>query len=199
MKELKDIVLKKGDIVYFNDNSQTRILLECQINDIEKPNIIKIERPVKYETIYEVPKQILTLEEKEYLEAVTRPFKDKVTSTQKKINISFPDLEYIKIWLSSPTGFIDYAELPLFEKGKYYKGMEPGKEYTLKELGLFEELGVEIGDKQPVLDLQKENKELKQTINTLHQNIRNGSIKDIEEMNKLKKENIIKDILMLDM
>ena len=80
MKELKDIVLKKGDVIYF-DNGSIMLVEWCEginssgLNHDHK--IIKIERPVKYETIYETPKQILDKEEKEYLEAVCRLFKEK--------------------------------------------------------------------------------------------------------------------------
>lgn len=137
MKELKDIVLKQKDIVYFADGCEG--IIDCgddgySVEDIYGRyinQIIKIERPVKYETIYEAPKQILTKEEKEYLEAVCKPFKDKVKFI-KKCSYS---REWIGIHIDDE--YIDIL-FPYFEVGTMYKGMEPNKEYTLKELGLFE-------------------------------------------------------------
>lgn len=145
--ELKDIVLKKGDIVYFesNCNFPTSFVIDvksgltveryCEIIEIEewKPKIIKIERPIKYKTIYEAPKEILDKEEKEYLENFLRPFRRKVMYISK--NMWSVGREYIIIWLS----FNEDISLPSFKKDKMYKGMELDKEYTLEELGLFKE------------------------------------------------------------
>ena len=81
----------------------------------------------------EEKKEILDKAEKEYLENLLRPFKNKV--------------EYIrKNWFYSCHSFLEVGMgkiyetfcLPTFETNKMYKGMEIGKEYTLKELGLFE-------------------------------------------------------------
>ena len=85
MKELKDIVLKKGDKVYYYCNEMPKNFLVngydgTTAKEFESygHQIIKIERPTQYKTIYEAPKQILDKEEKEYLEAVIRPFRDRV-------------------------------------------------------------------------------------------------------------------------
>ena len=136
MKELKDIVLKKGDIVYF-ENAKSRIVDE--IYDERKlvqawnvQDIIKIERPIKYETLYEAPKQILTQEEKEYLENVIRPFKEYKQIIKKAIGFY---TQYITIDLVTLS---DTIHIPIMESGMKFKGMELDKEYTLKELGLFE-------------------------------------------------------------
>ena len=139
--ELKDIVLKKGDKITFSNKE----FLVC--NDLENwsaydaglGELIKIERPVKYETIYEAPKEILDKEEKEYLEAVIRPFRDRVVSIEKRWFIDNEEKEFIKIWLVGTIDFNEYAQLPSFEKDTMYKGMELNKEYTLDELGLFKE------------------------------------------------------------
>ena len=70
--ELENIVLKKGDMVYF-ENDMTIIEFDWENNlTIEEWNklrrsneqIIKIERP-RFETIYKAPKQILDKEENE--------------------------------------------------------------------------------------------------------------------------------------
>ena len=77
-------------------------------------------------------KQILDNAEKRYLKNVIRPFKDRVISIIKEND--FGD-DYIKIELKNG----DIAILPNFAKGTMYKGMKKEKEYTLKQLGLFEE------------------------------------------------------------
>ena len=143
MKELKDIVLKKGDVVYLEEGIERFVvnLPHLSIFEGEKAKnvnfldkIIKIERPVKYETIYETPKEILDKEEKEYLEAVCRPFKNRVRHIVKRKFERF----YIKIFLKDDSIMGDFIVLPYFEADTMYKGMELDKEYTLKELGLFE-------------------------------------------------------------
>lgn len=136
MRELKDIVLNKGDIIYFNDGtSHCNRHISGSIKDLFSKEFIekitKVERPVqiKYKTIYEAPKQILTKEEKEWLENFLRPFKNRFVYIKKRIYDSF----FIMIQLKN-----DSICLPYFKKDTMYKGMELNKKYTLKELGLFE-------------------------------------------------------------
>lgn len=75
-------------------------------------------------------KPILDIEEKAYLENVLRPFKDRVNFVHKR-----GDNEYEHIAFETDD---DFCTFPYFKKGTMYKGMEFGKEYTLKELGLFD-------------------------------------------------------------
>lgn len=82
---------------------------------------------------WEIEKPILDKKEKEYLENVIRPFKDKVCYVSKES--IYKNYEWIKIKLKND----DSASLPMFKKGSMYKGMENEKEYTLKDLGLFED------------------------------------------------------------
>lgn len=84
---------------------------------------------IEVENGYIVEKEILDEEEKEYLSAVIRPFKDRVDYIEKVENI----LEYIAIDLNN-----ERLSFPFFDKGTMYKGMELNKKYTLKELGLDE-------------------------------------------------------------
>lgn len=79
----------------------------------------------------EIEKPILDDVEKRYLEGVLRPFKDKVNFIEKQNNNIGC---YIVIDLEEDTFY-----LPYFEKDTMYKGMELDKEYTLQELGLFED------------------------------------------------------------
>lgn len=78
---------------------------------------------------------LLTKEEKEYLEGVIRPFKDKVEHIMKYYIDDDEPTEYIYIDIKN-----DFPVcLPCFEPNKYYKGLERTKRYTLKELELFKE------------------------------------------------------------
>ena len=77
-------------------------------------------------------KTLLDKEEKEYLEAVLKPFKDKVDCIEKS---EFNNLEYINIDIKRDASIV----LPNFPRDTMYNGMEINKKYTLKELGLFEE------------------------------------------------------------
>lgn len=68
-------------------------------------------------------------EEKKYLSAVIKPFRDRVKYIANVIN--YGENNYIDIVLN------DWSfALPNFKKGTMYNGMEPDKRYTLKELGL---------------------------------------------------------------
>lgn len=76
---------------------------------------------------------ILDKVEKEYLDAVIKPFRDKVDCITKYSDIyTHVNEEYIVI----NTNCGDDITFPNFKKGMMYAGMEVGKEYTLEELGL---------------------------------------------------------------
>ncbi len=72
---------------------------------------------------------MLDEKEKEYLNNLIKPFRDKVTSIQKH-GSTFK--EYIKIGIENDADI----NLPYFEIDTMYKGMKIYKEYTLTELGL---------------------------------------------------------------
>lgn len=83
---------------------------------------------------YEIVKPILDEDEKEYLSAVIKPFRNCVKCISKN---RFDGFEYIFIVYFSKLGNEDYVlDLPAFEEGTMYKGMEACKHYTLEELGL---------------------------------------------------------------
>ena len=132
--ELKDMVLKKNDIVYYDDDYLIVDGLGGKTADEVEGFVSKIERPIKYETIYEAPKEILDKEEKEYLEAVIRPFKKKVLYI-KRCQGGI-DYEFIGIRYKTQS---TATALPHYKNNTMYKGMELDKEYTLEELGLFKE------------------------------------------------------------
>ena len=85
----------------------------------------------KYEVI-KLPKSILAKEERNYLSKVIKPFREKILHISK---LSSKDGESICIdirynWEE------DSIMLPKFATGTLYKGMEIGKEYSVKDLGL---------------------------------------------------------------
>lgn len=71
--------------------------------------------------------------EKEYLSAVIKPFREKV-SYISKLEKAYPETDqFIKITLIND----EYVCLPYFtRKSRMYIGMEQWRHYTLKELGL---------------------------------------------------------------
>lgn len=71
---------------------------------------------------------ILDEVEKEYLRAVIKPFRKRMTCIKKSRYFNY---EFIILNLDN-----DGIFLPSFKKGKMYKGMKEDKEYTLEELGL---------------------------------------------------------------
>lgn len=98
-------------------------------NGNEGMDIIKIERPAQYETVFERKEEILDETEKRYLRGVIRPFRDKVKFISKESN--YNGTEYIEINLEDSSGL-----LPDFEEYTMYKNMKVNKEYTLEELEL---------------------------------------------------------------
>lgn len=146
----KDMKLKKGDIVTYKYNTfiereeHTKEILICnfagktigQLEDEEQIEILKVERPIKWKNVYE-HKEILDEEEKEYLGKVIEPFKNRVIHIEKN-KIFQGNSEFINIVLYSSVTHDNEENVPLpyFKKGTMYKGMESGKRYTLKELGL---------------------------------------------------------------
>ena len=135
--------LKKGDKVYYinscGENEHLNVF-NCDgitIKEFEEDGskITKIERP-EYKTIYEAPKPILDKEEKEYLEAMLRPFRNRSVTIRKVRTQPYMKKElkeFLFIALKD-----DDILLPSFRENTMYKGMEAGKRYTLAELGLFE-------------------------------------------------------------
>ena len=75
-------------------------------------------------------KPILDEVEKEYLSNVIKPFRDRIEYIIK--NSAYSPIEWITIKYKDGGA----TNLPLFEKGTMYQGMEVNKEYTLKYLGL---------------------------------------------------------------
>ena len=92
------------------------------------------KEPTSLESI--VHPQILDDAERRYLSAVIRPLRDKVLSIKKSSGLYASQyFDEISVYYES-FGHDLCFDLPPFEKGTMYKGMEPGHKYTLEELGL---------------------------------------------------------------
>ena len=79
--------------------------------------------------------EILTEEEKEYLSAVIKPFRERVVFI-KKSESHYYGQYVISIYYSNGTEYPDSMKLPDFDKDKKYKGMKLQEPYKLKELEL---------------------------------------------------------------
>ncbi len=150
-KQFTKADLKDRDIVTYRDGNKRMVIKSHLINGygqrtssldeynnkleengFDNLDIVKVERPVKYETVFERKEEILDETEKRYLAGVIRPFRDKVKYIVKYDNPLKTEKEYLRIKI------MDDAEIdfPDFEKNFMYKGMKESKKYTLKELGL---------------------------------------------------------------
>lgn len=103
------------DGVYRMNSNSNAVLLRGLVNWLES----------------EYKEPILDEKEREYLNAVIKPWRDKVIAIEKVIDgTKFG--EFIAIHITDEPS----VNLPYFEKGVMYKGMEPDKEYNLEELGI---------------------------------------------------------------
>lgn len=85
----------------------------------------------------EVKEDILDKEEKEYLSAVIKPFRDRITYIAKvEEDIHWFYWIMIRVDIGFLNDYYDFCLPPFEETSDMYKKMEVGKEYTLKELGL---------------------------------------------------------------
>lgn len=141
--------LKNEDIVTYRNGDRRTVkgnLLTDEkgliVNDLDKytkdlkgkqetdyMDIVKVERPVKYETVFERREEILDETEKEYLKAVITPFRDKVKGIIKE---ECKNKQYIAIDIKDDSSI----DLPVFDKDTMYRGMKAGYTYTLEKLGL---------------------------------------------------------------
>lgn len=136
----KNIKLKPGDMVIWivgkDGNCKHTNFITNKNRTIKQfegeDKVLKVLRPAGYKTVYGVKKEILDEEEKKYLSSVIKPFKNRVEYIIKRLRPCNSTAEYIVIKVIND----DYIMLPYFDKRTMYKGMELGKEYTLKELGL---------------------------------------------------------------
>ena len=110
--------------------------LKCLWQGQKNIDVIKVERPTRYETVYEraeeEKKEILDKVEKNYLINVIKPFRKRVKFIRKIESLTFSaEKELLQIQLND-----DDIALPYFEKNTMYKGMKLDKDYSLEELGI---------------------------------------------------------------
>lgn len=108
----------------------------CDFRDMrdnfgEHGEIIRIEEPIKYESVYE-NKAILDKTEKKYLGDLIRPFRGKVDRIRKTKTYDEKE-EAITIYMRCNENHI---YLPNFKTGTMYKGMREMQDYTPEELGI---------------------------------------------------------------
>lgn len=89
----------------------------------------------------EIESDILSEKEKEYLKSIIKPFKDRVEYIEKKISMNCTGNTFYYITIATKSvvndNIMEITALPYFKlESKMYNGMEPNKEYTLKELKL---------------------------------------------------------------
>ena len=121
--------LKNGDVVFVDKTSNYGFdSIDKQLRFFyDDVSIVKVERPIKYETMFERKEEILDETEKRYLANIIRPFRSKVETIKKVAG----NKEYISIELKDEASI----NFPYFKKGTMYKGMKEDKKYILKELG----------------------------------------------------------------
>lgn len=86
-------------------------------------------RPIRFRS------DVLDDVEKEYLKGVLTPFRDRVTGIEKMRTICGNRI--VVYVVNENTGEIETSALPSFSShSSMYVGMEEGREYTLKELGI---------------------------------------------------------------
>lgn len=89
----------------------------------------------------EIVEPILDEQEKKYLENLTKPFKNRVTCITKCSYLYNHIFCFINIFIDGIDETYCKKEvitLPYFRNDTMYKNMELYKQYTIKELGLFE-------------------------------------------------------------
>jgi len=132
-KRYVDATNKK--IVYIDDHHCLSFRFDNFIEDLTDKardteyDIIKVERPTGYETVFERKEEILDEVEKRYLRDVIRPFSKDIEIIRK---ITAGEKEYLMIIFKDG----DSMSFKNFKKGAMYKNMEAAKKYTLEELEL---------------------------------------------------------------
>lgn len=136
--DLKDgdkCTLRNGQVVFVDKTSNYSFeRIDEQLSYFnDDVSIVKVERPVKYETVFERKEEILDEVEKRYLASVIKPWRDIVDYIVKLRSVEQNEIkEYIVIF----TVENDKIVFPEFKADTMYKEMEVNKKYSLEELGL---------------------------------------------------------------
>lgn len=130
----KERAIKFGGYVIMNRGTMSlrEYSKKLEHNYDSNYDIVRIDRPVEYKTIYKND-EILDSTEKKYLAAVITPFRNKVEYiTKVDTDIG---RQYISIKYNNGLDF-EWINLPDFKLATMYVGMKSNKDYTLEELGL---------------------------------------------------------------
>ena len=116
-------------LMYWSDTQQDWVL-SCEIGEL----LTGLDEIVK---LHEPQKPILDKEEKEYLSAMIKPFRNRIIYIMKTYEDDQSEFLEIrsKHYDANKIGD-ELIMLPSFKKGTMYKCMRTDKEYTLEELGL---------------------------------------------------------------
>lgn len=121
----------KDDILNAKQSDITCCVIDLYHNGICPDDCKDCKKAAMEWLLEEYSEPILTDSEREYLEAVIKPFRSRVKYIVKCISHN-EFKQRIQIVLYD--GYCTY--LPYFKANTMYKGMETDKNYTLKELGL---------------------------------------------------------------
>lgn len=121
----------KDDILNAKQSDITCCVIDLYHNGICPAGCKDCKKAAMKWLLSEYKKPILDETERKYLSDVIRPFRKEVATISKFQNWDNTH-QYIYIALKSQ----HYCILPFFPKSTMYKGMEGGKHYSLKELGL---------------------------------------------------------------
>lgn len=113
----------KNGLYFFDEDRQTW-LIDFSLMRILNGQYEIIERPILDEV------------EREYLDAVVKPFRNKVISITKLDSEEMNGYEYICIEHREVCNERYFISLPCFKKGTIYKGMETDKAYSMEDMGL---------------------------------------------------------------
>lgn len=136
MKFEKEVILDNIH-TFWNEDAEptsTGISLDYVLNNEEK-EILDYLKGNKVKITIEGVKPIISSREREYLQNVINPFRDKVIGIYK-YNSVLSDYEETAIVTLEDYNCSHMTHLPPFERVTMYKGMEVNKEYSLEELGL---------------------------------------------------------------
>lgn len=124
----------KDDILNAKQSDITCCVIDLYHNGICPSDCKDCKKAAMEWLLEECKEPILTDSEREYLSAVIKPYKNKVTFIAKSKD-AYEAKYFISIVVNGNYGR-EAIHLPWFKENTMYKGMEIGKHYTLKELGL---------------------------------------------------------------
>lgn len=140
----KEQLGERSLLVIFKRSMSTQMGYSQYFSVEEWANIVKVHNKrlfenTRYKCLKPAPKKEksypLDAGERKYLRAVLRPFKDNVDYVfVQKVSYPYNDKRSLYVMLKSPR-FV--SQLPPFNEGSMYNGLEINKNYKLEDLGLW--------------------------------------------------------------